>query len=148
MMGIPGGGKSTWIRANVPSDAVVCSADHFFEDKNGNYNWRENLLFVAHRTCFNKYVQALDNPSVSCVVVDNTNTKREYMRDYVREANKRGYSVNIVAVIADPNVAAQRNVHGVPKDTVDAMFAQMQNTLRLGFPDDWKIESVIKVNNQ
>jgi predicted kinase len=30
MMGVPGSGKSTWIRNNVPG-ALVASADHYFE---------------------------------------------------------------------------------------------------------------------
>jgi predicted kinase len=147
MMGIPGGGKSTWIRNNVPSDAVICSADHFFEDANGNYNWKPHLLSVAHFACFRKYVIALSDNNVANIVVDNTNTKREFLKNYVVEANKLGFPVTIVAVNADPNVAAQRNVHGVPKETIDSMFSQLQSTLNLGFPENWKIKSVIKVNN-
>lgn len=145
MMGIPGGGKSFWIRNNVPSDAVICSADHFFEDSQGNYNWQENLLFPAHKTCFRKYVRALNDDNVTTIVVDNTNTKRAVMRDYVVEANKRGIPVNIVAVLADPKVAAKRNVHGVPAETVQKMNSELRNTLNIGFPDTWDINNLIKV---
>jgi len=145
MMGIPGGGKSTWIRNNVPSDTVICSADHFFEDASGNYNWKADLLFPAHKTCFRKYVKALDNPDVQNIVVDNTNTKRAFMQDYVKEANKRGILVTIVSIIADPDVAAARNVHGVPADTVLKMHGELLNTLQLGFSSDWGIKQHIKV---
>ena len=147
MMGIPGGGKSTWIRSNLPSDAVVCSADHFFVNDDGIYIWKKELLHKAHRVCFDKYLAALDTSDVSCVVVDNTNTKRADMRQYVVEANNRGYDVNIVAITVDPEVAAQRNVHGVPNETIKKMYSQIQNTIKLGFPNDWKIASVIKVEN-
>lgn len=145
MMGIPGGGKSTWIRNNVPSDAVICSADHFFEDSQGNYNWQPNLLFPAHKTCFRKYVRALDDDNVTNIVVDNTNTKRAVMRDYVVEANTRGIPVNIVAVLADPAVAAKRNVHGVPAEAVQKMNDELRNTLSIGFPNTWDIKNLIKV---
>ena len=147
MMGIPGGGKSTWIRNNVPSDAVICSADHFFEDNNGNYNWKPDLLPAAHSACFRKYVRALNNSSITNIVVDNTNTKRQFLKDYVVEANKLGFAVTVVVVNADPAVAAGRNVHGVPLETVQRMHQEMQNTLQLGFPPAWNITQVIKVNS-
>jgi predicted kinase len=145
MMGIPGGGKSTWIRNNVSSDAVVCSADHFFEDANGNYNWRADLLPAAHRACFDKYMKALVDNNVKNVVLDNTNTKRQALKDYVVEANKLGFPVTIVAVNADPAVAAARNIHGVPLPTVQKMHQEIHNTLELGFPPMWNIKQVIKV---
>lgn len=145
MMGVPGGGKSTWIRNNVPSDAVICSADHFFEDAAGNYNWKENLLFAAHCASFGKFVRTLDDDEVNDIVVDNTNTKRAAMRDYVREANKRGISVTIVAILADPNKAHARNVHGVPLETIQKMNNEIINTLNIGFPPEWDIKKVIKV---
>lgn len=144
MMGIPGSGKSSWIRENIPVNAVICSADHFFEDSDGNYNWVENRLYAAHKTCFSKYVQSLDNPSFDNIVVDNTNTKFSFMRDYVVEANKRGIGVNIVAVLAKPEVAVSRNVHGVPHHVIRKMHKQLDNTLKLGFPISWKINKIIQ----
>lgn len=147
MMGIPGGGKSTWIRNNVPSDAVICSADHFFEDANDNYSWKAELLFPAHKTCFRKYIKALDNPYGHNVVVDNTNTKRAFMQDYVHEANLRGIDVTIVTIVADPAVAALRNVHGVPAETVNKMHNELLNTLKIGFSPDWGIKQHIMVGH-
>ena len=147
MMGVLGGGKSTWISNNVPANAVICSADHFFEDANGNYNWRVDLLPVAHRTCFDKYMRALVDDNVTNIVVDNTNTKRQFLKDYVIEANKLGIAVTIVAVNADPIVAAARNVHGVPLQTVQRMQQEICNTLQLGFPVEWNIAQIIKVNS-
>lgn len=144
MMGIPGGGKSTWIRNNVPSNAVICSADHFFEDANGNYNWCADLLPVAHSVCFRKYMRALNDKNTTNIVVDNTNTKHQYLKNYIVEANKLGFPVTIVAIDADPMVAAARNVHGVPQETVQRMYQEMQETLAFGFPPVWNITQVIK----
>ena len=134
-------------RSNVPQDAVVCSADHFFESRAEGYNWNPKLAGLAHHICFRKYVAALKNPSVNSIVVDNTNTKHEYMRNYVHEANNHGYDVNIVAIVANPMLAAKRNVHKVPMETVQLMNEQLKNTLKQGFPTDWKIASIVKVNN-
>jgi len=80
-------------------------------------------------------------------VVDNTNTKRKFMKRYVDEANKRGIFVTIVSVVADPDVAAHRNVHGVPPESVYRFHKELLNTLQLGFPLDWKIKQHIEVNN-
>lgn len=148
MMGIPGGGKSTWIRNNVPCDAVICSADHFFEDKQGNYNWNPKQATIAHIVCMKKYLNALDNPAVQHIVVDNTNTTKSTMRNYVLEANKRGYPVNIVAILADPHIAASRNVHDVPAETIHAMHKELWKTIQSGFPDNWQVTRFVFENTK
>lgn len=148
MMGIPGGGKSTWIRNNVSNDAVICSADHFFEDKQGNYNWNPNQAKIAHIVCMKKYIKALDNPMVQHIVVDNTNTTKSTMRNYVLEANKRGYPVNIVAILADPYIAASRNVHNVPAETIHTMHKELLNTIQSGFPDNWQVSRFVFENSK
>lgn len=146
MCGIPGGGKSTWIRNNVPTlNTVVCSADHFFEDANGNYNWQPDLLYPAHKTCYRKFMAALKDETVENIVVDNTNVKRASMRDYVEAANIHNIPVKIVALLADPDLAASRNVHNVPLETVRKMDAQLRNTLKIGFPAEWKISHRVEV---
>lgn len=147
MMGTSGSGKSTWIKNNVP-DAVICSADHFFEDKFGNYNFQSNKLYQAHETAFSKYLRALDDESVTNIVVDNTNTRLKYMRRYAMEANLRGYPVTMVVLRVDPEVAAQRNKHGVPKETIDKMDKEIENTLTIGFPDTWDIKETIIIDNR
>jgi predicted kinase len=142
LMGIPGSGKSTWVKENLPpGKTVVASADHYFIDPNtGEYNWRPNLLHMAHRASQDNYLRALSDPKVTNVVVDNTNTKREFMRDYILAANRRGFVPTLVVLHADPVVAAQRNIHGVQLEIVQRMHDQLENTLQIGFPAEWKIK--------
>lgn len=147
MMGVPGSGKSTWVRNNV-SGAVVASADHYFEDEQGNYNFQPNKLFRAHESAFEKYLAALDDDKTENIVVDNTNTKLEFLRRYVLEANLRGYPVTMVVLKVDPDVASRRNVHGVPPETVKRMQGEIDNTLKIGFPSDWDIKEIIDVDNR
>jgi len=148
MMGIPGSGKSTWVKDNLPTGkTVVASADQFFTDPvTGVYNWRPNLLHMAHRASQYAYISGLDDPKVTNVVVDNTNTKREFLRDYVQAANRRGYVPTIVVMHVDPKVAAERNLHGVTPEGVQRMQDQIENTLKVGFPADWKIK-IVHVNH-
>jgi predicted kinase len=147
MMGVPGSGKSTWIRSNISDRYATVSADHFFEDAKENYTFNPGKLHLAHKQCFDRYSEALANPEIDTVVVDNTNTKRQFIQPYILEAQRAGCCVVIVAIIADVAGAAMRNVHGVPLATIERMHSEMQNTLKLGFPASWEIKEVITVNN-
>ena len=142
MIGVPGGGKSTWIRNNIHGKTLIASADHFFEDEQGKYNFDKSKLPAAHKQSFNRFIQGLEDPEIENVVLDNTNTKKKSMRDYVMEANLRGYPVTIVVIQADINKAAARNTHGVPLETIARMNDEIQNTLKMGFPDSWDIKEV------
>ena len=145
--GAPGSGKSTWIRKNVPAGAVVCSADHWFEDSTtGEYRWNPREIGTAHRACMDKYVSALSNEFVENIVVDNTNTKPREMKDYVRLANDQGITPTVVYVSGDPAVAAARNVHGVGAATVQRMHDQLEQTFK-SFPptSEWGKVNVVRV---
>ncbi len=58
--GLPGSGKSTLSsRINsVYETAVICSADDFFMDKNGNYNFDINKRPLAHEMAQKKAKQS------------------------------------------------------------------------------------------
>ena len=36
----------------------ICSADHFFYDKHGNYVYNKNKIKEAHEACFKKFKEA------------------------------------------------------------------------------------------
>lgn len=128
--GISGAGKSTYVKKHFP-DAVVCSADHHFEDKEGGYNFDPRKLGAAHGSCKRKFAEALQRKE-PLVVVDNTNTKMKEMTPYYKAAKAAGYEVRVVRLVVDPEVAASRNVHNVPEEVVKRMQARFADT-----PPEW-----------
>ena len=137
MVGVPGSGKSHWIKQHAPG-AVVCSADHYFTGEDGVYRWFPDGLYPAHERCFEKYRNALLE-GMHDVVVDNTNTKTKFMRRYVQLANEHVITPVVVYVKCDPVVAAARNTHGVPVDTVQKMHDEIEAMFSRPFPpyDGW-----------
>lgn len=119
LRGISGAGKSTYVKKNFP-DAVVCSADTYFVDQDGNYNFDPSKLGHAHNHCQNSFKHALDR-NQPLVVVDNTNTTMREMKPYLQMAKDHGYDVEVVRIETPLDVASRRNVHGVPYDAVKRM---------------------------
>jgi predicted kinase len=113
--GIPGSGKSTLIK-NEFSGAEVVSADSFFTDRNGNYNFDVTKLGEAHAACMRRFIHILSNryDTDDVLVVDNTNTTSEEIAPYYSVAKAYGASVELITLVCDPELAAERNVHGVP----------------------------------
>lgn len=127
MRGLPGSGKSTWIRNNVPN-AVVCSADHYFE-RNGKYDFDPKLLPQAHEACMNNFKKAILGYEDQ-IVVDNTNLSAWEYEKYVEFAKQNGYQVEIVNIgdggLTDDELAA-RNTHGVPLSAYARMRQRMNS---------------------
>ena len=122
MSGIPGSGKSTYVRENYP-DAVVCSADDYFTDSQGHYFFQGNKLNKAHLECKMNFVTAIGQ-SKPLIVVDNTNLNWRETGDYVETGLEAGYNVLVVRLLVEPEVAASRNVHGVPAEAINRMSAK------------------------
>ena len=133
MMGIPGSGKSTWIKANRPH-ALVCSADHFFM-KDGEYRFEPSKISEAQAMCLRAFTEGAQD-GLYDIVVDNTSTSLVELAPYVALANAYDHEVEIVHVDVAPEVAAARNVHGVPLKTCERMSLNIKATLSV-FPPWW-----------
>lgn len=121
MRGMPGSGKSTWIAENCPLDTTtIVSADHYFTDSNGVYRFHRNLLRTAHDECLLNFIKAIEL-CANRIVVDNTNCNSWEIAVYSRIAQVHGYSVQIVQLDCDKDIAIQRNIHNVPLDSLNAM---------------------------
>ncbi len=136
MQGLPGSGKSTWIKENHPN-AVVCSADHYFTDpKTGEYKFNPAEIGEAHEACFRSFLDCLNTrdgfavATYNDIVVDNTNLSLWEMYPYISVALVHGYPVEVVRICADPEVCASRNVHGVPRETILRMAGRMEKPLK------------------
>lgn len=137
MRGVPGSGKSTYIKNNCEG-AVIASADNFFM-KDGVYNFNIKLIGRAHDFCFATFNKALAAKS-PLVVVDNTNVKPRDFKRYVEGAQAAGYEVQIVRVLCDPAKAASRNVHNVPAEIVHRMYRELTESK---LPAEWPAETVV-----
>ena len=125
MRGISGSGKSTYIKKHLPG-AFVCSADDFFVGSDGTYNFVEEKLRDAHKTCFRKFLGALSDWR-ELIVVDNTNTQLFEFSGYIGLAQAYDYPVEVVQLDTPVEVASARNLHGVPATIVQAMANSFQS---------------------
>lgn len=127
MRGLPGCGKTTYIKNNFPN-AIVCSADHYFIDEEGNYKFDGSKIGEAHRECQSKFLDMLDM-IFDHLIVDNTNLSLWEMAYYIGLANVYNIPVEIHRIDAPIEVCAKRNVHGVSEDKIRSMAARMEKVL-------------------
>ena len=130
MRGISGSGKNTYISKHFP-EAFVCSADDYFVDPSGNYNFDRRKLGSAHGGCKEKFIKALHSRE-PLIIINNTNTMLREMNPYVKPARRQGYRIECIRLDVPVEVAHARNVHGVPYGAVKAMAERMANV-----PTDW-----------
>lgn len=124
MRGAPGSGKSTYVKQNYPN-AVVCSADFYHTDENGNYNWRPENVAAAHASCQANCSHAMAE-SQEVVVVDNTNTRLKEMQPYLKLAETLGYEVVVVQLTMPLESLYGKNIHNVPNKSVKAMYERLE----------------------
>jgi predicted kinase len=147
LRGIQGSGKSTYtkkFKENNPNLRVmVCSADHYFEDANGeNYKFNPKYLQEAHAYCLTNYVWALECVNKYDVIfVDNTNTQLWEMSPYVALANISGCEVSFIRFVCSADKATKRNVHGVPAKSIENTLRRIEEILPF-----WGKETVIDTN--
>lgn len=123
MRGLPGSGKTRRAHFLAKSaieegrDVVVCSADDFFETREG-YVFDPKKLGQAHAYCFNKAAKAMMR-GIPLVIVDNTNTQVWEFYNYQLLGEHLGYDVQVFTEggrsHADVRLYARRNIHGVPE---------------------------------
>ena len=135
--GIPGSGKSwqvtNWTRK---SQVVVCSADNFFTDVFGKYNYDPKRIGLAHAWCFRNFLNALNAPIPSeNIAVDNTNIAAWEIAPYVAVANTYEIECEIVTVLCPFEIAVACNVHKVPSEIIWDMHRRLQTET---LPPFWK----------
>jgi predicted kinase len=139
MAGVPGSGKSTWIKENH-TGAIICSADDYFVGLGRNFD--PSKLGEAHGACVRKFVLYVanhddDEVRENVVIVDNTNTTVLEMAPYVAIAAAYGVSVEIVEMDCPVGLAAKRNIHNVPMRTCLRMG---DNLMSLEIPPFWNVK--------
>lgn len=106
MRGISGSGKSTWVTKHYP-DAVVVSADDFFRQPDGSYQFDAARLQEAHEECMRSFLEVI-MARKPLVIVDNTNVTAAEISPYVLPAKALGYDVEVLTLAVQPETAIGR----------------------------------------
>jgi len=140
MRGLPGSGKSTIAERilkkfmNIYNTTVCkCSADSYFTDDEGNYNFDHTKLGKAHGVCKWKAATAM-RKGISLVVIDNTNTTRREIKPYLEIAKEQGYMVKyrVVGGTSDEDIEIymKRGIHNVPNSSMKKMAVRLNDNLQ------------------
>lgn len=126
---ISGAGKSTMVQIlteNNPN-SVVCSADHYFQ-VNGKYEFDPTKLGLAHKACQICFDNAINDPMIDLIIIDNTNVKPSDYRYYVDKANEAG--VKVIYVVLEKR-HDNPNVHNVGEDILKRQEDNLRKDLKL-----------------
>ena len=126
LRGLPGSGKSTLAKVilQLPSNSEpeILSADDFFVDDEGHYNFDSTKLKEAHNYCQFRCSERMRQQKAK-IVVANTFTQEWEMDEYFKMAERYNYRVHTVIV---ENRHGSGNVHGVPEDKLHQMKNRFQ----------------------
>ncbi len=119
LRGLPGSGKTTLAYL---FEVEPISADDYFYDDEGNYNFNQRDLPKAHKQCFMRVegMMMCDEPKV---VVSNTFTQEWEFKEYYELAAKYGYRVHSLIV---ENRHGNKSVHNVPDATLGNMLNRFE----------------------
>ena len=126
LRGLPGSGKTTLAHiilqhpANLEQE--VLSADDFFTNEDGEYNFDSNKLREAHNYCQFRCSERMRQEKLR-IVVANTFTQEWEMDDYFKMAERYNYRVHSIIV---ENRHGNENIHGVPQDKLQQMKDRFQ----------------------
>ena len=126
LRGLPGSGKTTLakiiLQLRSTDEPEVLSADDFFEDKEGDYNFDPTKLKEAHNYCQFRCSERMRQQKAK-IVVANTFTQEWEMDEYFKMAERYNYRVHTVVV---ENRHGNGNVHGVPENKLQQMKDRFQ----------------------
>jgi predicted kinase len=132
LRGISGSGKSVLANRVVDefADSVVVSADNYFLNDDGKYEYDARGLSAAHLVCFQDFLDNV-NEEVDIIVVDNRSLRAEEITPYWMVGRSYGYEVVVVNVHEfDLDLCYRRNQHGVSYNAIVNQF-QLMNRVEM-----------------
>lgn len=139
MRGLPGCGKSYFTNELVERasalgiESAVCSANRYFYDEQGRYQFNPYDLVDNHRRCFEEFEQHL-NGLPQLIIVDNTNITKNEIDPYVRAVDRRS-DVKLHSFRfkcrneEEAAVQCLRGIHYVPLRTVLRRYQEYTYTM-------------------
>lgn len=151
LVGPSGAGKTSWTLAHGFSGCAV-SADHFFIGPDGEYRFDVTRLGEAHGGCLRMFIGRIagsplrtsDEPYPP-IVVDNTNSTVMEAAPYIAAALAYGRRVEILVFRTPADIAAPRNVHGVPEAGVRRMADTIAREWPGALPWHWRPENESRI---
>jgi len=131
LRGVSGSGKSTLanLLTSLNEKKVrVVTADDFFVDEHGNYNFDGTKIKYAHQDCYDKFINALEDSDCDVVVVANTNTSEWEFEKYLDEADNHG--AMIISLVIE-NRHGNTDIHNCPDDAKQRQVRNIINSLKL-----------------
>lgn len=120
--GVSGSGKSTLAKLIVGDSSKVLSADDYFTNEIGEYNYDILKRNDAHEQCQWRCLSKMTDGE-SIIVVANTFTQEWEMSTYYKLAERFKYRVHSIIV---ENRHGGVNIHGVPDDVLISMRNRFQ----------------------
>jgi len=117
LRGLPGSGKSTLGLLITGNPQHLLSADDYFTDENGVYNFDVSKIKLAHEDCKQR-CDKLMKENVDKIVIANTFTQEWEMSSYLELAQQYSYRVHSIIVENRHNGI---NIHNVPEETMTKM---------------------------
>lgn len=147
LRGLPGSGKSTWVKQEFKGrDHIVYSADNFLV-KGGRYEWDFKKVGDAHGECLKNFifgVQHRTNFPETKLIVDNTNLTSVDLAPYI--AISKAYCLEFCIVIfdVDSEIAFKRNIHTVPWESYQKKVMLLKNDK---MPSYWRPNILYAASN-
>ena len=124
LRGVSGSGRSTLAET---LNGVICCADDYLTDSEGNYKWSPGKINLAHNWCQDKAKQAMISGEER-VIISNTNTYKKDVELYRNMGLDYGYKVFVLVV---ENYHNGQNIHNVPEETLLRQENNIKSTLKL-----------------
>ena len=114
--GIPGSGKSTFARfiQSLDPTYLVCEADQYFVDIEGEYKYDPSKIKEAHEWCQDRVTHSLafGKPTI----VANTFVRKWELQPYIDMATEFNIPYSIITMNGKFN-----SIHNVPRSVINRM---------------------------
>lgn len=139
MVGLPGSGKSTWVKKNLPKDIEVVNQDlirvelgimkDIDHKKIGDREQEKNVSKINNQRIEELILNRKD------FVIDNTNVKVGKVENYYQRLTKTGANVKIVIIDTPVETCIDRRKNDIPKSVIEQMDEGVQK-VKKQFGDD------------